>query len=83
MGDVLVALDHDEQQPVTLRGRRPLPWAEMHQHLGRMAERGAIPGKKEALVSELMEWCRRTWGRDVSRSAIQAQIRNFGTATKP
>lgn len=83
MGDVLVALDRANEQSVAPRGRRPFAWDEMHRELGRWVERDAIPEKKEALIAELMEWCRRTWSRDVSRSAIQAQLRNFGTARKP
>lgn len=84
VGDVLFPKDDD--LPATnrpQRGRPSLPWAEMHQELGRRIERGIIPDKKEALVAELMDWCRTKWGRVVSRSAIQSQLRNFRHAQKP
>ncbi len=83
VGNVLFPEDDDlpaHSRPK--RGRPSLPWAEMHQELGRWIERDSIPNKKEALVAELMEWCRMKWGRAVSRSAIQSQLRNFGKDRK-
>ena len=65
------------------RGRPPLPWAEMHQELGKRMERGDLPAKKEALVADLMDWCRTNWGRDVSRSAIQSQIADLSLRQEP
>ena len=83
VGDVLLSKDDDLPTPNRpQRGRPSLPWAEMHQELGRWIERDSIPNKKEALVAELMEWCRMKWGRAVSRSAIQSQLRNFGKDRK-
>ena len=84
VGDVLLAKDDGHSTSNRpQRGRPSLPWAEMHQELGRRIERGIIPDKKEALVAELMDWCRTKWGRVVSRSAIQSQLRNFRHAQKP
>ncbi len=78
VGDVLLSKDNGLPAPNRAqRGRPSLPWAEMHQELGRWTERDSIPNKKEALVAELMEWCKMKWGRSVSRSAIQSQLRNF------
>ncbi len=83
VGDVLFSKDDGLPTPNRpQRGRPSLPWAEMHQELGRWIERDSIPNKKEALVAELMEWCRMKWGRAVSRSAIQSQLRNFGKDRK-
>jgi len=84
VGDVLLSKDDGLPAPNRAqRGRPSLPWAEMHQELGRWIERDSIPHKKEALVAELMEWCKMKWGRSVSRSAIQSQLRNFRHAQKP
>ncbi len=83
IGDVLLSKDDDLPVPNRAqRGRPSYPWAEMHQELGRWIERDSIPNKKEALVAELMEWCKMKWGRSVSRSAIQSQLRNFGKDRK-
>jgi hypothetical protein len=78
VGDVLFSKDGDLSTPERpQRGRPSYPWAEMHQELGRWIERGDIPEKKEALIAKLMEWCKLKWRRDVSRAAIQLQIRGF------
>lgn len=83
VGNVLFLEDDDlpaHNRPK--RGRPLLPWAEMHRELGRWIERDSIPDKKEALVAELMEWCKMKWGRTVSRSAIQSQLGNFSKDRK-
>lgn len=84
IGDVFVLDNFEETSPVPnqRRGRKPLPWPQMHWELGQMIERGEVPEKKEALIAQLMHWCEKNWDRRVSRAAIQLQLQGLDTAKK-
>jgi len=82
VGDNFILLDdttirarrHERSAPSGLLGRPPLiNWTEFHVEVAARLRDG-LPSKQESFISEMQEWCKKRWGREVGRSTVLEKI---------
>jgi hypothetical protein len=68
-------LKTDIQLPAV--GRPPLKWDDFHVEIAKRVQRGELPSKQEAYISEMQAWCVSRWGQEVGRSTLLQKIKPY------
>jgi hypothetical protein len=79
IGDNFMLLDDTKLSASASRllGRPSLPWDEFFLEIARHLHSGTLPPKQEAFISEMQEWCKRQWEREVARSTLLQKIKPY------
>lgn len=77
MGDNFVLLDSTQISSGTKLGRPALKWDEFYLEVAKRLQNGALPQKQESFISEMENWCRNQWGREVARSTLLGKIKPY------
>jgi hypothetical protein len=80
IGDNFILLGDDTKLSASasrILGRPSLPWDEFHLEIARRLHSGTLPSKQEAFISEMQEWCKRQWEREVARSTLLQKIKPY------
>ena len=76
-------------KPVPAKGGRPVEydWDAFTVEIIRIADLDSLPETQSELVSGMLEWCERTWGKQPAESSVKARIsriyNGLGRSRKP
>ena len=77
------------EPPAPNKGGRPAEydWDAFTVEIIRIADLDALPETQSELVSNMLEWCERTWGKQPAESSVKARIsriyNGLGRGRKP
>jgi hypothetical protein len=58
-------------------GRPSFKWDEFHLEIAERLQKGVLPTKQKAFISEMQQWCKTQWGREVARSTLLQKIKPY------
>ncbi len=59
------------------RGRPSFDWEALHVEIAKRIAHSTLPGKQEAMIAEMQQWCLANWGREVGRSTLLQKLKPY------